>query len=127
MSFFEVKPFKFIIFATFCFNTCKILNVIIARFRTNGPFIVIYFTFCVIENVLPTTEKSNKNALSIKTPYITELFFHSCKMLVNDYHASISVSEVICLPDIVTGLSVFTGGVLSIKTGGDDCIVVLFA
>lgn len=125
MSFFETK--SFIILATFFYDTREIHYVIISRFRANGPFIVIYFTFCVIENVLPTTEKSNKNALSIKTPYITQLFFHSCKLLVNDYHASISVSEVICLPDIVTGLSVFTGGVLSIRTGGDDCIVVLFA
>lgn len=71
MSFFEVKPFKFIIFATFCFNTCKILDVIIAGFRANGPFIVIYFTFGVIENVLPTTKKSDENALSIKTPDYT--------------------------------------------------------
>lgn len=126
MSFFEVKPFKFIIFATFCFNTCKILDVIIAGFRANGPFIVTYFTFGVIENVLPTTEKSNKNALSIK-PLFKQLFLNACKMLVDNYHASISVLEVICLPDIVTGLSVFTGGVLSIRTGGDDCMVVLFA
>lgn len=47
-------------------------------------------------------------------------------MFVNDYYVLILVLEVICLLDIVIGLLVFIGGVLLIKIGGDDCIVVLF-
>lgn len=70
MFFFEVKLFKFIIFVIFCFNRCKIFNVIIVRFRINGLFIVIYFIFCVIENVFLIIEKSNKNVLLIKIFYI---------------------------------------------------------
>lgn len=32
-----------------------------------------------------------------------------------------------CRPEIVKGLSVFNGGVLSTIMGGDDCVVVLLA
>ena len=43
------------------------------------------------------------------------------------HHASISESEVICLPEIVMGLFVLMGGVLSMITGGEVCEVDLFA
>lgn len=66
MFFFEVKLFKFIIFVIFCFNMCKIFDVIIVGFRVNGLFIVIYFIFSVIENVFLIIKKSNKNVLLVK-------------------------------------------------------------
>lgn len=47
-------------------------------------------------------------------------------MFVNNYYVLILVLEVMCLLDIVIGLLVFIGGVLLIRIGGDDFIVVLF-
>ena len=48
-------------------------------------------------------------------------------VIISRNHASISVSEVICLPGMVTGLSVLIGGVVSMMIGGEDWVVVLFA
>ena len=45
--------------------------------------------------------------------------------IISRNHASISVSEVICLPGMFTGLSVLIGGVVSMMIGGEDWVVVL--